>query len=395
MIYFLRHGSEHKVKIGFSGESASARRKYLQTGTPHALHILGTMLGDKQREKELHTRFAHLQIPTGGKDWFLLDADLEAFIQSNGALTREAEEKAGNMSSHMLIMSPEKATKWLDDFTYGKQRKIRAAHVNLLATEMRKGRFQPTSQVGRAILCGRPIMVNGYHTLHAIIESDRPQVINAVDHNVTTERQVAELYFTYDIHKKRTFGEIAVVCDALERTGLSSATQVTQVGVGVRFIDENFLVKSKKTLPLIDQVELTVEYGEAARRYFATISGAFKDIRKKLTRKATIAVALVTFRYAILEYGEEKVTDFWRQTSLDDGIRRDDPRKAAYHHLLTTKMPSGGGKIAGKVCDASYSSRYLANCWNAWVRGEKLSRTVVRKHRAPIRIPGTPFNGKA
>ena len=54
---------------------------------------------------------------------------------------------------------------------------------------------------------------------------------------------------------------------------------------------------------------------------------------------------------------------------------------AAIRELMT------GDKLTAK------SVRYLAQCWNHWVDGNKIEHTIVRDEKSPILIKGTPFDG--
>lgn len=270
MIYFVKNGNDNEIKIGYA-DNVKQRMCSLQTSNSNDLKLIGVMEGEKVVEQNIHERFAHLRVRG---EWFTLSDELRDFVNAN-CYTENVP------TSKMVVVNPTMAQSWLEQNSYSKQRKIRKLHVALLAREMRLGRFQPTAQVGFAILNDREILVNGQHTLHAIIQSGLPQVVNVVYHEVDDEYEIAKLYFCYDIHKKRTFGEIAEAFDVSRRTELSTS-QVTKVGAAVLFIATDFSDKKTTEVPLMDRAELVVKYSDAAKAYYDAIRRADREIEKKI-----------------------------------------------------------------------------------------------------------------
>lgn len=78
-IYFIQQGSSDLIKIGCS-KNVARRFRELQTGSPHTFLLLGVMEGDRDKEKEIHTKFTHLRQKG---EWFKLNHDLSSFISKN------------------------------------------------------------------------------------------------------------------------------------------------------------------------------------------------------------------------------------------------------------------------------------------------------------------------
>lgn len=78
MIYFLQPVSGGPIKIGFTDQDVEVRRKQLEAVYGQPLSVLGTMLGGRQVETDMHERFAHLRL--GRTEQFRPAADLMAFI---------------------------------------------------------------------------------------------------------------------------------------------------------------------------------------------------------------------------------------------------------------------------------------------------------------------------
>lgn len=77
MIYFIQAETSLFIKIGYTGGEADGRLKALQTGNPEPLTVLGTMLGDQDAERAMHTRFAHARMVG---EWFRPVPELVRFI---------------------------------------------------------------------------------------------------------------------------------------------------------------------------------------------------------------------------------------------------------------------------------------------------------------------------
>ena len=73
-VYFI-HGGD-RIKIGYSRDPEE-RLSTLQTSTADHLQIIGSIVGDKSKERSLHEQFGHLKIRN---EWFRPEADLIDFI---------------------------------------------------------------------------------------------------------------------------------------------------------------------------------------------------------------------------------------------------------------------------------------------------------------------------
>ena len=76
MIYFARSGKF--VKIGCAA-NVESRLKSLQTGSAHAVRLVGTMPGSYKTEKELHHVFSSYRMMG---EWFRITGKLETCLQS-------------------------------------------------------------------------------------------------------------------------------------------------------------------------------------------------------------------------------------------------------------------------------------------------------------------------
>lgn len=58
MIYFIQCQGTFRIKVGYTGSSAEARKKELQTGSSSSLVVIGAMPGNKDTEARVHARLA-------------------------------------------------------------------------------------------------------------------------------------------------------------------------------------------------------------------------------------------------------------------------------------------------------------------------------------------------
>lgn len=76
-VYFVQAMTdEAPIKIGISWD-VYHRFHNLRTASPFELELLGTITGGKEREQEIHRRFAHLRMRG---EWFRPAPELLAFI---------------------------------------------------------------------------------------------------------------------------------------------------------------------------------------------------------------------------------------------------------------------------------------------------------------------------
>jgi hypothetical protein len=127
------------------------------------------------------------------------------------------------------------------------------------------------------------------------------------------------------------------------------------------------------------RAHLIAQWQHEAHQYIEDLSGCPRHIRRLLYRSGVVAVALVTYRYT----GSD-ASHFWRLLAQDDGLRRNDPRKALLTFLINRKYQED---------TPSTLARYVAQAWNAAFKNSE--RTVLRVTNtiSPIFIAGTPHDG--
>lgn len=298
---------------------------------------------------------------------------------------------ANNVKLDMQIVSPEQASQWKSANGYKFQRLLKQAGVDYYAGEMTKGDFDPTTVIwfGR-VGNGAWQLLDGQHRLAAVEKSgvSQPFLVKRVTY--ASENDLANAYARIDQGFKRTPGDQAKAWQLPVKYGLAP-TWITTFTAGLNFIAGDFGWRRRDKVHPRDMHALMDDYQGAMLDYYASCGKSQSETRKPLQRAATVGVALVSFRFSSLVFGKDKVNEFWEGVALDDGLKRDDPRKTAHDHLLVTSMAYGTGR--GKTVTAPYSARWLASCFNAWVEGRSLQHAKPDPSR-PMLILGSPFNGK-
>lgn len=279
---------------------------------------------------------------------------------------------------------------WLASDRYAHQRRVNQVHVSYLADEMRQEAFKQDTMIEFCSVNGTEWLTDGQHRLAAVVVSGIPQRFVVVRRPMLDEEAVAIDYTRTDKGKPRTIAEDYKTLDLDSELGLTF-TQIEKLGSAVQFINSGFYHAKTTKMHSKPRLALMREYAEPAELFFDDVAGASQPLRHRLDRRATLSVALVTYRYSTGEFGR-KVGEFWHGMVLDDGLRSTDPRKLAIRHIAEVGMAGGAGSL--RSVTPTYSSRFIARCFNLFVSGESAKQIKIMDATQPILILGSPFDGK-
>jgi hypothetical protein len=300
----------------------------------------------------------------------------------NNTLERGANVK---IKAGIVQITPRMAREWLAEYRYEFQRVIRPTHVEYLASEMIAGRFE-VCQITFCDFNGRLFLVDGQHRLHAIANSGTPIEQFVYTEPANSFDEVAENYYRRDIGITRSEADMHKPAQLEKRTGLTP-TKICAVSSAAKLIMGGFApgVFSVK-LPYQRSRDIRknaiLDLSDSATVYFESIYDNSTLIQKALLRFACVSVGIVTSRYA-----PEIATAFWKEVALNDGLRKGAPAKALIESYLL--RPTNN-------LSPAYQARLIAAAWNAYYEKRGLSHLVLTKETMirPIRICGTPYNGK-
>lgn len=289
--------------------------------------------------------------------------------------------------SHTENITPQKAKQWLD-LNYDRQRPLSASKVAFYAGEMVKKRWHPTNPISFARKNGETILVNGQHTLAAVVKSGVTLKSNPVIYyQVEADDEIDNLYAHHDIGKGRSYSDSLRAYQVAENAGIPNS-YVNYLSAAISYIKEGFPARySRRDIAHEDLVELVFDWLPEFKAFLGAISPCDSDVRKKLITKPILAVALVTFRYQA-----EKAKLFWEQVAKINMLPRSDPRMALHRTLLTMTMATG----ENDGYSPAHLSRACAYAWNKWFGGVSLVllKPNVLKVDRPISVHGTPYDGK-
>jgi len=265
---------------------------------------------------------------------------------------------------------------------FERQRAINELNTQRLTVEMVHHRFVPGTTVYFAVLPdGRMLILNGNHTLEAVIASGTTQRLVFIFQEVDDEAEAARLYTCFDVHKTRNWTDAlrAVSPDATIAMPQSTLPAIGHIMQAFSYDHRNVEANNSRG----SRFDKLPDYQEAAATLQAVLVGVPAVNKLAVKRKGVMAVALETVRY---QPGHGSV--FWKDLAHDDGLPNGDPRKTLLRWLLNAK--SGGAKLTGPKA-ANAHSRAVIGAWNAWYRGDALQS--LRPHTGPIVILGTPWDG--
>lgn len=286
------------------------------------------------------------------------------------------------MTSKNVVVTPELALEWVTNYNYPKQRTVRQWWVAHLAEEMKAGNFSQDTAITFAWCGGKKYLVNGQHTLYAIVESERPTALTVIDTIAKDEGELASIYARFDTGLRRNTFDSDKAFDIAEKTGLDR-TSLNAFSGGLTIIDSGFNYSMNSRTSPDRRRDLIIEWCPFMHQYIEAIKDG--ENYKQLRRGGCVSVALMTFRYV-----PTVAKEFWQAVSQDNGLLIGDPRKALNRFLAQTSVRGGNIRTSKKPITKFQSVLASAKCWNAYhpkIEDMKLLR--IPKDNKVV-INGTP-----
>lgn len=253
------------------------------------------------------------------------------------------------------------------------QRKLRTDHISFLASEMRRGEF--TGSNIHLVKCqedGLTYLVNGQHSLHAVIRYASPVRAILEEEEVETYKEVALLYRTHDRALIRNMRDTLRAYETEEAFKLSFAEQ-GYIIAAIKYILARFDKEEARRFNDGTLISATELYIEAFKKLKMCIAGGERAINKKLMSRAYLAIALLTIRYQ-----PEVSEKFWRQVSHGDKLSRIDPAWRLREVMKDHRIQGGDLRKTGKETKARYLTRAASICWNHFFEGSTLRQLQLR-----------------
>lgn len=282
-------------------------------------------------------------------------------------------------NSRDVTVTPEIAATWLDRFNYVGQRHRSVSHVRFLADKIRSGEYRDYSDIHFAFADDRPHLINGQHTLNAIMVADQPQKLCVHVDACSSMLKVASMFAKHDVNRPRHMRDFTrKTAKDLNFTGENGNAYQG----GVRRIHCRFTTNKKAPLKVeadrdADFVNaIMLDWVDEAEQYFDCIAGTAKYLQKPLRRADFVGVGLITFRHH-----PQVAAEFWGGIARDDGLRQRDPRKTLLNWALQNRSEGAFGLV---------HHRAVIPCWNAWY-GKRALGSIYTGTNASMNIAGCDF----
>lgn len=285
---------------------------------------------------------------------------------------------------HKESYNPSDAEYVLLNRNYPGQRSIRSRHVNALVNEINNGRMR----VGTAIaFCELPngvkYLVNGQHTLSAIVKSMSPMTLTVENYKCDDMHDVASVFATYDRQMSRGPSDIYHAYNFANEIGFTpTATGVFVTAVGFLYVELAKVITDRKPAPQ-EMMELSRPMAWRFSRYSEATDSTRKS--KYKSRGTVVALALITANHP-------KHHDFWNGYASDDGLRYYDPRKQFLEFIKEHATSGGRNNEHRTKINAITSFKVGAYCWNKYVTGAAIKSLQIDKCRDTNSVAGTMYS---
>jgi len=294
------------------------------------------------------------------------------------------------MSTHSVIteqITPKQAAAWLDR-NYKHNRPLNSQHVDFLAREMNLGRF--TIATIHFMYVGNDAhLVNGQHTLNAIVTSGKPQTCVVIREHNCKESDLPRVYMHYDVQRRRSFGDSAAAFSLHEKMGIPKSWVEYTAGA-IKFATANFHIASSgwnyRKLAVADLFEMVPKWSPEIKLILDAIEGGNNNVTRVIKKQAVLSIALITAYYQ-----PEQAHVFWNKATHNDGLSVGDPCRALYEYLPKTIAK----QVSNDPVPRDVIARAVSYCWNAHFEDRLLTliRVRQRERNIPIKILGTQYDG--
>lgn len=281
-----------------------------------------------------------------------------------------------------VVVTPDQAKEWLDHNVFGSQRKLRPAHVAFLAGEMKAGRFRRGTPIEFGSLNGKLFLVNGQHTLNALVQYGEPYELVMVIQPVASEEALGWLYNTHDSGLSRSWTDAYAALKLNTKYNMTD-TEVNAYGRAAPYIGGCFGYRGVKEFSASRNRDARIgimdAYHEAARTYLDSLLPAEPPLRRALLQAPAFALGT----YTVANAGD-RAAEFWRLAADDQNLTKEDPPKVAT--MLAQRPERHRQRIMIGL------GQSLALVWNAYYLGKQIKTAkLIQKPTDVVRILGTPL----
>jgi hypothetical protein len=325
-------------------------------------------------------------------------------------LSKGADTAALAEQSQVLFqeVAKEAAEKLLTTYAYARQRNIQEPRIQYLAFQHWKQQL-----IGKIIYIvlatlpdGKRFLINGYHTLNAIIRTGIPLAVNVQNIQAKNMEEIDDLYAKYDTNKGRT------AHDALRAYGIDthfSASEENVAMAAVKLMLNGFRSTEAMTAArrnvLSDRQILATAYDYYLPYlliFFEQYRKVEKEYRSVFLNSGVIGSSILTTQFA-----QERATAFWDGVMMPDMLPATNPA-FVLHRMMTVMAVRRAKEDNGRRSRTMQSKKerlsptgtahQIAFAWNAFIEGRSLSNIQTPMDKAlrrPLYFRETPYDGKS
>ncbi len=264
--------------------------------------------------------------------------------------------------SFFAEITPFIATEIVKKYTYERQRPLGKTKVSELTSAMRDGTFEPISTIIFSVSNEHPRLVDGQHTLHAIISSNTTWVLPLI----VSKREAEKMYPKIDRNRSRSLKDFVRTSGLSNDLGVSETFSLS-VARGVKLILRNYSVSSAtgKNFVSEDKIIRIVkeQYKEESNRLAEMVLGL--EYGRKLISRIPMAILLTLYKELPSEE-LTKVDEFIYGCATNVNLGVGDTRRLIYNMYTMYVVGSGGGSGMKKSVGPHYEASNLLNCWKYW-----------------------------
>lgn len=290
------------------------------------------------------------------------------------------QRKKWNAIVHKV--TAEMAEYWIENYRFKGQRPIRDSVVDRYRVEMAAGKWGEGSTITLAIYDGNCYIINGNHRLwgQMCAEVDIHYTIKIV--RCATEEELSFLYGVEDDNEVRGTHDRLRAGGTEAQSGLSefqfrhSIPAIKLMKAGFKRPGRRWTREAENELG-----DIIIEFAPEISQFFDDITGG--EMFNRMKKASLLSIAIITYRCK-----PELASEFWSQVSRDDGIAKDDPRKAA-NRFITKHTTRGAGDY--NMSDMGYAQA-MAQAWKSFSRGKKMVRISNLSSDDNLKVYGTPWD---
>jgi len=286
------------------------------------------------------------------------------------------------------FITPAYAQQLIDECTHDPKlmatlmRPIRPRHVTFLARQMERNNFgNNVIDVAHCLETFQKFIVNGNHTLRAIVQSGVSLHLSFEQTSCETLDDVRRVYSQYDRGLSRSRTDALRSLNATDKLNVP-LSHVGYLASAVAFILDDYpSAGARSRTRMIGDAELFEEVCAWSEEYqlIRDVIGGVKSWESRIIRRRGVcSVALVTARAT-----PEKSRIFWDGVVSGVNIPSGSPMLKLRDYLMVAGVAGGGGTSKQTVTSDDLA-RTVAYCWSKYITGRSILRLQVPRERVAV-----------